>query len=43
LDFENVSLVFVFPAESEMNFKMFSEIENRSAKNCRSGNRIKEM
>jgi hypothetical protein len=42
LDLENVSLVFVFPAESEMNFEMFSEMETGTAQSCRSGNRIKE-
>jgi hypothetical protein len=43
LDLENLSLVFLFAAESEINFEMFSEMETGTAQSCRSGNRIKEM
>jgi hypothetical protein len=42
MDLENLSLVFVFAAESEIIFEMFSEMETGTAQSCRSGNSIEE-
>ena len=43
LEFEILSLLFLFATAREMKFEMPSEMENGRAQSCRSGKRIKEM
>ena len=43
LEFENLSLDFVFATSREMKFEMPSEMKNETAQCCRSLNRLKEM